>query len=275
MILDIVRVIFRGIPDNVGFNAVHRRNGDRMKTRIFLLTSLFTALAVIVGIFVLTNRSPLPDASAPVSIALSSNPFPLGVGPMRLRVSVSGADAATIEVENRVERGGVLTLTSFITPREAGEFDVAVTYPRAGEWTIGITAKSSAGEVIAQENFPVYVYPVPPPVRTSTNTYRSESEIMTAVASNPEKELWVVIPLGASELSMHGISEDLIPSEIRLQVSSRNRLIIQNNDVRDHNIGPFFVRAGETIRQEFSQPAIYEGTCSIRASDEINIIVEE
>ena len=66
----------------------------------------------------------------------------------------------------------------------------------------------------------------------------------------------------------------MIPAVIRLDSAARNTLVIRNDDIADHSIGPYFVRAGETVRQVFSEPTNVVGLCTIRGNSEISIIVD-
>jgi hypothetical protein len=70
------------------------------------------------------------------------------------------------------------------------------------------------------------------------------------------------------------MGDDVIPADIRLNLSGQHVLVIRNDDIADHTVGPFFVRAGETIRQNFTQAAVFQGTCTIRHNADINIVVE-
>jgi len=83
-----------------------------------------------------------------------------------------------------------------------------------------------------------------------------------------------VIPMGTQALMRSGQGDDVIPEEIRLDLSGRHVLVIRNDDIADHVVGPFFVRSGEIIRQRFTSPAEFQGVCTIRHGAEVSIIVE-
>lgn len=245
-----------------------------MKNR--LLPILIVVAAV--GGFLLTRSEPV-SADAP-TLAFTSNPFPLAVGPTRLYFTLETGDGpaiedATINVTSSIETGGALSLASPTIRVVDGKFTVPVVYPRTGQWTIDVSVTLSGEQAPLRERYRVYVYGVSTHIGNNVRRYRSVSQIETALAVNPAREYWIVLPQGAREINMHSLSgEALIPSQINLKVSGQNTLIIQNDDVVDHTIGPFFVRSGETIRQEFRQPAVYEGVCSISGNNEINITVE-
>jgi len=216
------------------------------------------------------------------TLQLTSNPFPLAVGSTILYFTLENADSisadyATIQITNRIESGGELVLSSPIIQSANGQFAVPVTYPRMGEWTIDVAVEFADGQDSLHERYLVFVYGVSSHTGDGSRLYRSVSEIETLLASKASEEYWIIIPQGTKEITMHSLNltgADLVPSEIYLSVSGQNTLVIQNDDVDDHTIGPYFVRSGETIRQKFSQPAVYQGVCSIGHNDEISIIVE-
>ncbi|MDX2344437.1 MAG: hypothetical protein QNL12_12285 [Acidimicrobiia bacterium] len=82
-----------------------------------------------------------------------------------------------------------------------------------------------------------------------------------------------VIPAGAGELIDQGEPLDILPREIGAQVGELFELI--NLDDRGHLVGPFFVGAGETLRQRFSAPGTFIGACSVHPSGEIVLTVVE
>lgn len=52
-----------------------------------------------------------------------------------------------------------------------------------------------------------------------------------------------------------------------------DRLVIRNDDDRDHVVGPFVVAAGERVDLALDQPGRYEGVCSLHPSGEVVIVV--
>jgi hypothetical protein len=164
---------------------------------------------------------------------------------------------------------------------ENGQYLVTLAWPMMGQWDIDILAAvtGDAGDTAdaearqASEQFQVYVYPVPPQNVNTRTTYASVREY-AALAANPERELYIIIPQGTADLVLMGHGEDLIPDQLRLSVTGQNTLVIRNDDIVHHTIGPFYVRAGEVIRQTFYQPAEYKGACSVLHGAEVSIIVE-
>jgi hypothetical protein len=144
-----------------------------------------------------------------------------------------------------------------------------------GEWVVDVTAAvPESGDSSVHEQFNVFIYPVPQYDAGGQTSYRSVREVNTAVATNPEQELWIVIPQGTQQMMRTGQGADVIPPEIHLSLAGQNTLVIRNDDIADHTVGPFFVRAGETVRQQFTRAAEYLGKCTISHGAEVSIVVE-
>ena len=238
------------------------------------------ALAVVAGLALVVALALPRAASGPAAapqISLSSHPFPLIVGNNRLSirlVDASGApiSQARVRVDTESAHPGTIPLSRPASGGADGLYTADVTWPMTDQWRIDVTAELPGGEVL-REHFDVFVYPVPPENRSPRDSFVSASEL-AAVAYDPAREVRIVIPQGTNAGIVGGHGDDLIGEEIRLSVSGRNTLTIQNNDIVDHKVGPFSVRAGETVRQEFRRPAEYVGACSIRHGAEISIIVD-
>ena len=69
---------------------------------------------------------------------------------------------------------------------------------------------------------------------------------------------------GTGERMDRGEEVDILPAELSVQVGQV--LEIVNDDDRGHLVGPFFVGAGETLRQEFTSPGTFEGICTVHPS---------
>jgi hypothetical protein len=80
-----------------------------------------------------------------------------------------------------------------------------------------------------------------------------------------------VVPQGTSERVFRGEVVDIMPPEVRLEVG--DTLVVRNEDFETVTVGPFTVRAGETLRQEFQRPQTLIGECTLSGSGEIKIIV--
>jgi len=73
-----------------------------------------------------------------------------------------------------------------------------------------------------------------------------------------------VVPAGSGEAIDRGEVLDLFPAALEVQVGEVIEIV--NDDDRGHLVGPFFIGANETIRQELSSPGEYEGICTVHSS---------
>ncbi len=80
-----------------------------------------------------------------------------------------------------------------------------------------------------------------------------------------------VIPAGAGQAAIEGDPIEVLPAEMDVHVGDVIEIV--NDDDRGHLVGPFFVGAGETMRQEFASPGVFEGVCSVHPSGQIVIKV--
>ena len=79
------------------------------------------------------------------------------------------------------------------------------------------------------------------------------------------------IPEGAGEAYDRGEPLEILPAE--LDVSVGDVIEIVNHDDRGHLVGPFFVGAGETLRQRFASPGEFVGVCTVHPSGELALVV--
>src|SRR5690349_5394368 len=107
-----------------------------------------------------------------------------------------------------------------------------------GQWQIDVRAQLPDSETIIEDQFMVYVYGMTTFSTGTRTTYRSEGDYAAALAAKPTNELRIVIPQGAQALIREGQEDEVIPSQIQLSVSGQNVLVIQNDDIVNHNIGP-------------------------------------
>lgn len=79
-----------------------------------------------------------------------------------------------------------------------------------------------------------------------------------------------VIPLGAKEKMDKGIfTQDVMPEQVTVNVG--DTVVVVNEDVVTHTVGPFTVRAGETQRMVFSEPGYYFGVCTVGDHETVTI----
>jgi plastocyanin len=82
-----------------------------------------------------------------------------------------------------------------------------------------------------------------------------------------------VIPAGAGEALDAGEPLEILPGTLEVQVGETIRIV--NDDDRGHNVGPFFVGAGETLTQRFSSTGEFVGVCTVHPSGQLVLIVDE
>ncbi|MEM8621033.1 MAG: hypothetical protein AAGF73_15045 [Actinomycetota bacterium] len=81
------------------------------------------------------------------------------------------------------------------------------------------------------------------------------------------------IPPGAGAALDAGEPLEVLPGELIVEVGDTIRIV--NDDERGHNVGPFFVGAGETLTQQFASPGEFVGVCTVHPSGELVLTVEE
>lgn len=99
-------------------------------------------------------------------------------------------------------------------------------------------------------------------------------------SSSPESRVIVesgmvanyLIPPGAAERVARGEYLDIVPDVIRARVG--DVIVIDNQDVALHTIGPFTVRPGERLRHMWTTVGTLTGACSTKVNDQVTIIIE-
>jgi hypothetical protein len=79
----------------------------------------------------------------------------------------------------------------------------------------------------------------------------------------------IVIPAGTAERLAAGQDVALIPEDLDFRL--RDRLIVINDDVVEHQVGPFTVAPGDRLERRFSEAATFEGFCSLHPGGRITI----
>lgn len=75
------------------------------------------------------------------------------------------------------------------------------------------------------------------------------------------------IPAGAGLALDAGTPLSILPGELEVRVGETIKIV--NEDDRGHNVGPWFVGAGETLRQEFTSQGQFEGSCTVHPSGQL------
>lgn len=99
--------------------------------------------------------------------------------------------------------------------------------------------------------------------------------VLRKVEETESREYRIVIPEGTGALIDAGEDPDVVPEHIELTLGEKDILVIENKDIVGHRISDFWVGAGETLRQSFKTPAVYQGECTIHESTQIQIVVLE
>jgi len=198
-----------------------------------------------------------------VSIQLLSDPFPMSIGQVNLKVSVTdGAgkpiEGAEVKATTQYSRHSPITVPA--RKYENDVYYVPLTVHMVGEINVTIDATLPDGATLSEEYY-TFIYGIAPH-DVDSKPYRSEREIAEEVANAPDNEYWIVVPQGAQEFS--GLYVDaFIPETISLSLSGQDTLVIRNDDLVQNNIGPFVVAPGETLRQRFNEPGRFIGECSL------------
>lgn len=211
------------------------------------------------------TQSPSEQTLDNVSIQVDVIPDPPTLGESTLVIKLTNRDGtainhAVVSVYGNMEHEGMLSVEGESDTNINGEWHVPFTWTMTGTWFLDVRAELADNQGSVQERFE---FTVP----TNSTIEQSLSDV--------SREFHVIIPEGTSALIESGQDPNVIPSEIILKLEEHNILVIQNNDSVDHFVGPFFIKADENIRQEFTRPAIYEGGCSIHKNEVVRIIIEE
>ena len=81
------------------------------------------------------------------------------------------------------------------------------------------------------------------------------------------------IPVGAGKAIDRGEPLEVLPGELEVRVGEVIEIV--NLDNRGHLVGPSFVGANETLRQKFSSPGEFIGSCTVHPSGELVLTVLE
>ncbi len=82
-----------------------------------------------------------------------------------------------------------------------------------------------------------------------------------------------LIEKGTGERLDAGEPVEILPAALDVRVGEVIEIV--NNDDRGHLVGPFFVGAGETVRQQFASPGTFIGECTVHPSGQIELVVTD
>ena len=81
-----------------------------------------------------------------------------------------------------------------------------------------------------------------------------------------------VIPAGSDDRIERGETLDILPRELVAQLDET--IVITNQDDEAHLLGPWFLGPGETLRQRFTTPGVFEDACSVHPEGRFTVVVE-
>ena len=79
------------------------------------------------------------------------------------------------------------------------------------------------------------------------------------------------IPGGTAERIRNGEDIRILPPTVEMKVG--DKLILINDDVELHMVGPYSVRPGERFEVKFTKAGKYPGTCTVNKSGQSEIVV--
>jgi hypothetical protein len=86
-----------------------------------------------------------------------------------------------------------------------------------------------------------------------------------------DEPLVIEVPLGTLAQIAAGEDVELMPTDLEFAVGDTPE--IRNLDIATHEVGPYLVGAGQTVRQTFTSPGVIEGVCSLNPSGQVRIVV--
>lgn len=98
---------------------------------------------------------------------------------------------------------------------------------------------------------------------------------VSRVMDTADREYRIVIPDGTTAKIYRGEDPEIVPQEIHLTLGEEDILVIQNDDAGGHDVAGFYIPAGTTLRQKFTEEAVYQGECTLHPSSQIQIIVSK
>jgi len=94
---------------------------------------------------------------------------------------------------------------------------------------------------------------------------------LSSASEETEFEHDFVIPAGTGDRLVAGQTVDVLPGELTVRVGEAIRIV--NNDERGHQVGVFYVGAGESLTQRFNSPGTLQGECDVHSSGAFTLIV--
>lgn len=80
-----------------------------------------------------------------------------------------------------------------------------------------------------------------------------------------------VIPAGTGDRIAAGEAIDVVPAALTVRVGEAIRIV--NDDDRGHQVGVFYVGAGESLTQRFNSPGTLTDECDVHSSGAFTLVV--
>jgi plastocyanin len=81
----------------------------------------------------------------------------------------------------------------------------------------------------------------------------------------------IVVPAGTQDRVAKGEDVNIMPARLELRVG--DTLSIRNDDRVGQSVGPYFVKAGETMRLTYNTAGRFEGYCPLSEGDRYELVV--
>jgi hypothetical protein len=91
--------------------------------------------------------------------------------------------------------------------------------------------------------------------------------------SRPPATIELIIPTGTAELVSAGEADPSIPEEIVFVIG--DTLVVKNEDVVDHQLGPLWIPAGRNASLMMEQVNDYAYTCSFQPTEYLGLTIRE
>jgi hypothetical protein len=96
-----------------------------------------------------------------------------------------------------------------------------------------------------------------------------------AILREDARQLVIVIPVGTAERIAAGETDSTPPHQIEMVLGVQDVLVIRNEDIVWHQVGPYRIAPGHTLIQRFSQSGVIRQTCTITPGKQVEIVIRE
>jgi len=89
------------------------------------------------------------------------------------------------------------------------------------------------------------------------------------------RERVIVITEGTAARIESGTQDSLFTHEIEMVLGVQDILVIRNEDIQWHTVGPYGIAPGATIVQQYIQPDVITQACTINPAGSITIVIRK